>query len=1189
MKKAFIATLAILILLTMLIIPNGTINKASSLTYAKTDNIYFVKNLGQTGKNIDFYAKLKNGYAFFGNGFFGFSTIKNGKVFSYKIMVSGKPKPIRELKTKISYFKNGVGLAQIPTFEKLVYSCKGYTVSFFSKNGNLKWDIKTKNLDNVKLKYITNGARLRATNNILTIEWKEGRIKEKISDSFSKGSNVKISYSVSGNNIVSFKGNTKDVVIDPSTYLGGSGNDVSYTSFATDSAVYVAGYTYSANFPTTPGVYEESFQGNQDAFISKFSKDLSTLIASTIIGGNKNDGINKLVIDNNTVYVTGYTDSTNFPVSQNAYSTTNNGYEDAFVAILNSDLSQLEYATYIGGSANDRAYAICVTNNSVYIAGGTYSNDFPVTSNAYDTTSEALSSNYYKLDAFVSEFDKTLSTLKASTYLEGSSYDIIRAMEIYENHVYVAGYTYSTNFPTTSNAFAHNNSGSFDSFVSELDANLSALIASTYIGGSNADFCYDLSVNPDGVYIVGGTYSDNFPVTNDGFQNTYHGASQSWGLGGDGFVSELNLNLSAISHSSYIGGSKDDNIAAIKIKNNRIYLTGTTKSNDFPIKGNTFDKTFNGNADAFVGVMKKDLSDLTLSTYLGGSNDDRAGSISLSSNGIYVSGSTYSTDFPVTQGAYDTTYNGGGNYNQYGGGDVFVTGLTYSLQKPIPVLHISKTGPAYTLAGSVATYQITISNSGTSTSHNTTVKDFLPNGVYFISSIPQPNSVNSSISGEVITWNMEDLSPNGSKTITYRVKLPYFTNRCMNITNIAEVSGTDAKTVKTTFSTLVCASQNEKPNPPNEKPNPPKPPNAHPINITINPPEKICINTDSKFVFTFTGGTPPYIYTVNFGDGTEDIKGKEEGKFITLIHTYKNEGKYTVKIDVKDKDNTESVLSRTIYARSCTVVLKVYHSNFIIGYPDGEFKPNRNVTRAEISTMLVRALGINAERTFNHMLPFSDVKPNHWALNFIKKIYEEKLMLGDKSGTFRPDRFATRAEIATVLVRLRGLKPEIPQEQLFNDVKENDWFNGYVYTAVKAGLIQGYPDHSFKPNNPVSRAEFVTMLDRVLYREDVAQVNKYEGIKNVRMFPDVKADFWAYKYILEAAFPHVITYATRAPINISVPSKTIPVYIASTKSTIIFPKLGSKVKAIVPVDGLINGKEPEPRTIDVRIVNEGTP
>jgi PKD repeat protein len=472
-----------------------------------------------------------------------------------------------------------------------------------------------------------------------------------------------------------------------------------------------------------------------------------------------------------------------------------------------------------------------------------------------------------------------------------------------------------------------------------------------------------------------------------------------------------------------------------------------------------------------------------------------------------------------------------------------------------------------------------VQNKGNETAINTVVKDTFSSLENFISGNPYPNSIQRNPTLTTITWKIGNLEPGQTSTIIYQVQFPPIQSGCIYLKNVAETWADNAeKHITAEFVTKVCNN--------NPQPVPPKP-TPNPINITINPPEKICINAQSKFVFTFTGGVAPYQYVVTFGDNTKQVEGTESGKFVTLTHVYKEEGSYKVEITVKDSKGTTSTLSKLVNAKNCKVVLDVYHQNFIIGYPDGMFKPERTVTRAEVATMLIRALGFDASKIYNHYLPFKDIPSSNWAFNFVKKAYEEKLMFGVSNTVFNPNKPATRAEIATILVRIRGLKPETPQEELFTDIKPTDWFNGYVYTAVKAGLIQGYKDHTFRPNNKVSRAEFVTMLDRALYREDIPQMTTLSIVKSP--FPDVKKNYWAYRYIIEAAIPHIVTNAIRAPINLSTTTKTIPVYLASTKSEIVFPKLNSTVTAIVPVDGIISGKDPAKRKLTVRIINKGTP
>jgi uncharacterized repeat protein (TIGR01451 family) len=478
-------------------------------------------------------------------------------------------------------------------------------------------------------------------------------------------------------------------------------------------------------------------------------------------------------------------------------------------------------------------------------------------------------------------------------------------------------------------------------------------------------------------------------------------------------------------------------------------------------------------------------------------------------------------------------------------------------------------------------YVISVTNSSGRTEErisgpafNVKLKNILPPGIKYVSSSPfaQYDPMTNTL-----MWNVGTIPHNGTKVFNIYAYVPDTYPAPSYAINTSVLSGSNFEPIGTTVNTYI----------PKQREGKGKQPPISAINITINPPEKICIGAKSKFVFTFTGGAPPYEYTVNFGDGTKDIKGKETGKFITLLHTYENEGTYVVSIDVKDTKGTESKLTRTVKAINCETVLNVYHQNFIIGYPDGTFKPDKNVSRAEVATMICRALGFEAN-TYNHLSNFKDLKPDEWYFGFVKKAIFEKLMNGRSKDMFCPEEPATRAEIAAILVKIRGLKPEIPDEELFTDVKKGDWFEGYVYTAVKAGLIQGYKDHTFKPDNTVTRAEFVTLMDRALYREDIPQANNINNLPS-SPFKDITPSYWAYRYIIEASVPHIVTNALRAPINLSLPSKTIPVYLASLKSEIIFPNLNATVNAIVPVDGISNGKDPKERKVEVRIINKGRP
>ncbi|NUO06886.1 MAG: SBBP repeat-containing protein [Candidatus Brocadia sinica] len=253
-----------------------------------------------------------------------------------------------------------------------------------------------------------------------------------------------------------------------STYLGGSGTD-SGNSLAIGSGgnVYVTGYTYSMNFPTTVGAYDTSYNsGKTDVFISRLNSGLTSLLASTFLGGSDIDYGRSLAIEpfSGDVYVTGYTYSTNFPTTVGAYDTSYNSNTDVFVSRLNSGLTSLLASTYLGGSGSDSGYSLAIDSSwVVYVTGYTSSTDFPTTSNAYD--------RFYngKTDVFVSGLYGDLTSLIDSTYLGGSGDDRGSSLAIRSyGDVYVTGYTTSSNFPSTTGVYDTTYNGDSDVFVSRV-------------------------------------------------------------------------------------------------------------------------------------------------------------------------------------------------------------------------------------------------------------------------------------------------------------------------------------------------------------------------------------------------------------------------------------------------------------------------------------------------------------------------------------------------------------------------------------------------------------------------------------------------------------------------------------------------------------------------------------------------
>jgi hypothetical protein len=484
-----------------------------------------------------------------------------------------------------------------------------------------------------------------------------------------------------------------------STFLGGSGFDFG-DGIAVDSsgAAYVTGWTYSPDFPTTPGVFQTTYGGGTcgvppntypcyDTFVTKLNLAGTMLEYSTYLGGSDSDQGADIAVDTSgEVYVTGVTYSPNFPITTGAFQTTWGGgtcgsspCPDAFMTKLNAVGSALVYSTYLGGGNYDGSIEISLgASGVVYIAGYTGSPNFPTTSGAFQTIYAGNG------DAFVTKLNASGSGLIYSTFLGGDGPDGGFGIAVDMSGVaFVTGDTRSTNFPTTPGAFDPT-CGSYlslcdpDAFITRLNASGSGLIYSTFLGGDGYDSGYGIGVDANGAaYVIGWSTSEDFPTTPGAFQTTLNG-------GRDAFVAKLNTVGSALVYSTFLGGSSFDYGHSIAVNANGVaYVTGETYSTDFPTTPGAFDPTWNGDSDTFVTKLNSAGSEPEYSTYLGGSNDDCYGGCFLTADAdgvIYVTGDTYSPNFPITSGAYQTTCGGGG----FGCLDAYVTKLDVILNPFTP-------------------------------------------------------------------------------------------------------------------------------------------------------------------------------------------------------------------------------------------------------------------------------------------------------------------------------------------------------------------------------------------------------------------------------------------------------------------------------------------------------------------------
>lgn len=394
--------------------------------------------------------------------------------------------------------------------------------------------------------------------------------------------------------------------LDYSTFLGGSNNDGSSGLAVThDGSVFVTGHTYSMDFPYY-NAFDSSYTGTGgDAFVTRLSTTGSALVYSTYLGGSLGESGKAIALDNNNcAYITGYTQSSDFPTQNALYDSRNGSELDVFITKFSTDGTSLSYSTYLGGTDSDQGLGIAVDPAfCTYITGISNSSDFP-TQNAYDDS-------YNDIDAFVAKLSSNGSTLLYSTYLGGSFNDEAYAITVDDlGFAYVAGQTESPDFPTV-NPY-QTNRDTIDAFVTKLNTSGDNLIYSTYLGGSYNDCAYGIALdNSYNVYVTGYTSSVDFPIR-DEFPITNQGD--------DAFITLLNNMGNNVIFSSYLGGSGVDYGVGLATRNTGAFLIGNTNSEDFPTY-NAFDALYNGGGDIFVTRIIQEVEDEYLCGDVDGSGD----------------------------------------------------------------------------------------------------------------------------------------------------------------------------------------------------------------------------------------------------------------------------------------------------------------------------------------------------------------------------------------------------------------------------------------------------------------------------------------------------------------------------------------------------------------------------------------
>jgi len=499
---------------------------------------------------------------------------------------------------------------------------------------------------------------------------------------------------------------SQPLVIDPvlsySTYFGGNnGTIINAVALDNDGSVYVAGETVSTLFTNVQtaftnkqngitnvqNVFQPKFQGGSasgDAFVAKFASS-GTNLYFTYLGGSGDDAALGLAVDNaGHAFVTGYTDSANFPITNAPQSQIAGSIDranvypvDAFVTELNTNGTALVYSTYLGGNQADVGNAICLdTNDNAYVVGYTSSTNFPVGTNAWQSSLKCLNS-MLNANAFLAEIAPGGgSKFKYASFFGGTNFDEATAVALNptDNSIFVAGYTDSTNFPTqyalqypstgvTNLNGSTNDLANYDAFVLKFNPNFSSLVYSTFLGGSNTDWANGIAVdNAGNAYVVGATCSTNFPSTNfpsQLYSSVYTNLANLAAVT-NAFLSKIVWNANppytSNSYSAVFGGVGYDVAVGVGLdKAGDAYVVGSASSTNFPVTTNNLvglltptNSSVAGLSDLFITAFNPN-GVILYSAYLGGSGDDFANAIAVdySSGNAYVAGQTESVNFPT--------------------------------------------------------------------------------------------------------------------------------------------------------------------------------------------------------------------------------------------------------------------------------------------------------------------------------------------------------------------------------------------------------------------------------------------------------------------------------------------------------------------------------------------------------------
>ncbi len=736
---------------------------------------FFTANDGQIDGDFKFYYRSGDVGIYLGNDYVIYESIKPGcgndeaeavvcdkfERVGYTQKFLGINENVRlvggdKQETSLSFFRKFTSegaISDVSVYKKVIYEniYQGIDLVYYFTVDGLKYDFIVHpggDVTNIQLS-IDGAKKLRVDKSgDLKYTFFDNEFVQMAPVSFLKddGQPVSSTYIVKKDNIVEFKiadyDKTKTLIIDPalgaltaSTVVGDEYHDYAMSVvFDASGNLVVTGTTssYPNGFPYT-GYYKALGTYDNDVFVMKINSTLTSVLSGAKFGGLGIAKAMDVAVDSSgNIFITGSTansttygssppDGTNqYPAKTGSYDVSNNGCVtasnkcvfDAFVSKLNSTLTTLSASTYYGGTGiEDEALGIDVdSSGNVYITG--YSEGGLPMVSSYDNSVNGDN------DVFIAKFNNALSSLSGSTYLGGTGDDIGFDIDVTPaGTIYVVGKANSAAFPTVAGCYDRTLNGA-EAFVVKM-ANTATLTASTFFGGTGADYGYAIYVDgSENVYIGGETDSSNLPTSVSAYQTSNRGGYA------DAFIAKFNSGLTTLSGSTYLGGTANDFVTGIYAdSSSNVYVAGVTDSTNFPTWG--YDTSGGGTySDTFVSKISSNFTTLNGSTYLGGMYGeggltfqwnsgiwDMPDLIVDGSGNTYVVGGSNSPDFPTIAGAYDTTPNG---YF-----DVIISKLTSTPDNTAPVATTPTFSSQSTDASGYVTFTTAVSDAD---SNNTKLK-----------------------------------------------------------------------------------------------------------------------------------------------------------------------------------------------------------------------------------------------------------------------------------------------------------------------------------------------------------------------------------------------------------------------------------------------------------------------------------